>query len=55
MAYTDDRKAAYPEIGDQLDMLYWDIKSGNPLKDGSWFQTISKVKCDYEKPHVSEK
>jgi hypothetical protein len=37
------RKIAYGDIGDQLDMLYKDIKSGH-LTDGEWVKNIDAVK-----------
>lgn len=39
------RKAAYPLIEDQLDMLYWDKVNGTHL----WEYTISQVKRAYPK------
>ena len=45
--YKIDRK--YPSIGDQLDMLYHDIKTGN-LETGDWITAIEQVKTDNPKP-----
>jgi len=41
------RKIAYGDIGDQLDMLYKDIKSGH-LTDGTWVGAIDRVKTEIE-------
>ena len=43
--YKRDRKIAYPEIGDQLDMIYWDKKNGTK----KWEEAIDKVKADHPK------
>jgi len=42
--YQRDR--IYPEIGDQLDMIYWDKKNGTE----KWKEMITKVKSDHPKP-----
>jgi len=42
--YQRDRN--YPDIGEQLDMLYWDKK--NDTKN--WEDAIDKVKADNPKP-----
>ena len=44
--YQRDRKVEYPEIGDQLDMIYWDKKNSTDL----WKEAIDKVKSDNPKP-----
>ena len=44
--YKSDRKVAYPSIGDQLDMQYWDKKNGTT----TWVDAIAKVKADNPKP-----
>lgn len=41
------RKIAYGDIGDQLDMLYKDIKSGH-LTDGQWVANVDRVKTEIE-------
>ena len=43
-AYSRNRN--YPDIGEQLDMLYWDKK--NDTKN--WEDAIDKVKADNPKP-----
>lgn len=45
--YQRDR--VYPSIGDQLDMLYHDIKAGT-LETGDWITAIEQVKTDNPKP-----
>jgi len=47
--FESKRMAAYPDIKDQLDMLYHDIKSGN-LENGEWIQAIDDVKNTIRKP-----
>jgi hypothetical protein len=44
--YKTDRANAYPSIGDQLDMQYWDKKNGTT----TWVDAITKVKSDNPKP-----
>ena len=44
--YKSDREAAYPSIGDQLDMQYWDKKNGTT----TWVDAVAKVKSDNPKP-----
>ena len=44
--YQTPRKKAYPSIGDQLDMQYWDKKNGT----SKWVEAIDKVKSDNPKP-----
>ncbi len=45
--YQRDRN--YPDIGEQLDLLYHDITSGKNDKTGEWYKAISKVKTDNPK------
>jgi len=47
--YVANRKNEYPSIGDQLDMLYHDIKAGT-LETGDWITAIEQVKTDNPKP-----
>lgn len=47
--YARNRQSEYGNIGDQLDMLYHDIKSGN-LENGSWVSMIESIKKKYPKP-----
>jgi hypothetical protein len=47
--YKELRKKEYPLIGDQLDMLYHDIKNGT-LETGNWIQSVEFVKEKYPKP-----
>ena len=44
--YRDDRKIAYGDIGDQLDMRYKDLLNGTT----TWKDFIAKVKSDNPKP-----
>jgi len=51
--YERNREEQYPEIKDQLDMLYHDLKSGN-LNNGAWINTIEAVKENNPKPEGPE-
>tara|TARA_S200002703_G_scaffold22131_1_gene18800 strand:+ start:1802 stop:2098 length:297 start_codon:yes stop_codon:yes gene_type:complete len=44
--YARNRAAAYPSIGDQLDMLYWDKVNDTT----TWSDAIAAVKTGYPKP-----
>ena len=44
--YKDDRRAAYPAIGEQLDMQYHDLVNGTT----TWKDAVAKVKSDIPKP-----
>lgn len=43
--YQELRRAAYPEISEQLDMIYWDKVNGTNL----WQEKISEIKAKYPK------
>lgn len=51
--YERNREEQYPEIKDQLDMLYHDLKSGN-LNNGTWITAIDAVKENNPKPEEPE-
>ena len=44
--YKKVRGASYPDIGEQLDLLYWDKKNGT----NKWVEAVDKVKSDNPKP-----
>ena len=46
LEYKDDRQLAYPSIGEQLDMQYWDAVNGTT----TWKDAIAQVKTDNPKP-----
>jgi hypothetical protein len=48
--YQRDRADIYPEIGDQLDMLWHAIDSGTLNKESDFYTTLKKVKDDNPKP-----
>lgn len=48
-SYERNREKEYPNVKEQLDMLYHDIKSGN-LSNGSWISRIEEVKKNNPKP-----
>ena len=49
--YAQQRRSAYPEIGDQLDMLWHTMDKDNELqhKFYDFYQTIKKVKVAHPK------
>ena len=44
--YKLDRMLQYPELVEQLDMIYWDKKNSTE----KWKEAIDKVKSDNPKP-----
>ena len=44
------RDRQYPELGEQLDMLFHDMTAGKGDKTGEWYKAIVKVKTDNPKP-----
>lgn len=48
--YAYDRSKEFPQGFKQLDMLWDDIDSGKPLKEGKWYNTIKEIKEKYPKP-----
>jgi len=47
--YQRDRATSYPEITEQLDLLYHDMTSGKGDKTGEWYKAVNKVKTDNPK------
>ena len=47
--YQRDRAIAYPEIKEQLDLLYKDMAADKGDKTGEWFKAVKKVKDDNPK------
>ena len=43
--YTERRRAAYPALSDQLDLIYWDKVNGTNV----WQETIAEIKAKYPK------
>ena len=48
-AYVDSRVAEYPEITEQLDLLYKDMLADKGNKSGAWFAAVKAVKDKYPK------
>ena len=48
--YQRDRATSYPEIREQLDLLYHDMTAGKGDKTGEWYKAVNKVKTDNPKP-----
>jgi len=48
--YKNNRKEAYPSIGDQLDMLYHAIDSGNLDKTSDFYTSLKSIKDANPKP-----
>ena len=44
--YKDDRKLAYGDVGDQLDMMFHDLANDST----TWKDHIANVKADHPKP-----
>ena len=49
-AYARTRAPLYPELGEQLDMLFHDMTAGKGDKTGEWYKAVAKVKTDNPKP-----
>ena len=49
-AYQRTRMPAYPDIREQLDLLYHDMAADKGDKTGEWFKAVKKVKDDNAKP-----
>ena len=49
-SWERDREQQYPDLKDQLDMLYHDIKSGK-INNGEWINTIDLIKSRNPKPN----
>ncbi len=49
LQYQRDRKLEYPEIGDQLDMLFHAIDAGALDKNSDFYTTLKAVKDKYPK------
>ncbi len=43
--YRQKRQMAYPDIGEQLDMMYWDKVNGTNL----WEAAVAAIKREYPK------
>ena len=48
-AYQRNRSSEYPEIKEQLDLLYKDMLADKGDKTGAWFAAIKAVKDKYAK------
>ena len=49
--YKESRLSEYPDIREQLDQLYWDLKNGR-LDTGDWIQNITKIKLKHSKSNT---
>ena len=45
LTYAQKRKAEYPDIAEQLDMIYWDKVNNTNL----WQEKIAEIKAKYPK------
>ena len=53
LEYQDNRANSYPQVTEQLDQLYHDMKDGKlgvGATSGSWYVGISSVKTSFPKP-----
>ena len=48
--YKRARQESYPELGEQLDLLYHDMAAGKGDNTGEWYKAVKKVKDDNPKP-----
>ena len=48
--YQRDRETQYPEIKEQLDLLYHDMTAGKGDKTGEWYKALKTVKDNNPKP-----
>jgi len=48
--YEDKRRAEYPALAEQLDLLFHDMTAGKGTKSGNWYKAVNKVKTDNPKP-----
>ncbi len=51
LAYQDQRRLEYPDVEDQLDMIYWDQLN----KTTTWIDALTAVKNKYPKPPKEQK
>ena len=47
--YQRDRAGQYPQLNEQLDLLFHDMTSGKGDKTGEWYKAVNKVKTDNPK------
>jgi hypothetical protein len=50
LKYQEDRLLAYPDIGEQLDMLFHAMDTGKLPKDNEFYDAIKAVKDQFPKP-----
>lgn len=51
--YQRDRLQEYPQLGEQLDMLWHDINNGtlgDAAKNSNWYRSIKAIKDSHPKP-----
>jgi|TARA_R100001530_G_scaffold50015_1_gene37346 hypothetical protein len=48
--WSNNRVGSYPNIREQLDLLWHDIDNGKLDKSGDFYKSIKKVKDDNPKP-----
>ena len=53
--YAEKRSAEYPELGNQLDMIWHAIDNGLPLdKESDFYKALKEVKDKYPKDNKDE-
>jgi hypothetical protein len=50
LSYKDQRKSAYPPIGEQLDMLWHAMNEGKIPRDNSFYESLKAIKEEFPKP-----
>jgi len=49
LAYSRARSEQFPELREQLDLLFHDMTAGKGTKSGEWYKAVAKVKADNPK------
>ena len=52
--YTEKRRGAYPQIAEQLDMLWHALNNGTDLKQSEFYKQIQTIKNKYQKPNTPQ-
>lgn len=52
-AYDQQRRLAYPSVGDQLDMLWHAMNAGQLPPAEPWYTAVKAVKDQYPKPEAA--
>ena len=50
LQFQENRAKAYPQLAEQLDLLYHDMTAGKGDKTGEWYKALKTVKDNNPKP-----